>query len=173
MSSTFNLSKLTLGAQAFLEGQSQTLTSADVDPANSEAFARYENAMTLKANGNLAGAAALLQISCSPPSIYKGHYRELFKIWRQLNRLAVADGEYPVVVARVRRMAEMDEELIQKMLGHWSKIQQRTLPPNYFDGDRNLLVSDVKALRKSADMCGYKEAVAHANELLVRYQPEA
>ena len=173
MRSLFNPPSLTPGAQAFLEGRSDTLTSADVDPANAEAFGRYEEAMSLKANGDLAAAAALLQLSCSPPSIYKGHYRELFRIWRQLNRVALAEGEYQVVVARVRRMAEMDEELIQEMLGYWSKVQERSLPANYFDGDRNLLVSDAKALHKAATACRNEEAVAHANALLVRYRPDA
>ena len=170
MSPLCNPSGLTAGAQAFLEGRSDALTSADVDPRNAEAFSRYEKAMLLKANGDLAEAAALLQQSCSPPSIYKGHYRELFKIWRQLNRIALAEGKYQIVVDRVRKMVQMDEELIQEMLRHWSDIQKRTLPTDYFDNDRNLLVSDAKALQKAAGACKDGESTALANLLLMQFR---
>lgn len=173
MSPLFNLSGLTAGAQAFLEGRSDTLTSADVDPRSAEAFSRYEKAMSLKANGDLAEAAALLQQSCSPPSIYKGHYRELFKIWRQLNRVALAEGKYQNVVDRVRKMAQMDEELIQEMLRYWSGIQMRSLPADYFDSDRNLLVSDTKALQKAAEACKDGEAIVLANLLLMQFRTDA
>ena len=164
---------LTSGALAFLEGRSDVLTSADIDPANTEAFGRYERAMSLKASGDLAGAAALLELSCLPPSIYKGHYRELFKIWRHSNRAALAKADYKAVVTRVLRMVEMDDELIEAMLGHWSTVQERSLPADYFDSDRNLLVSDAKALCKAATACQDEEAVARAKALLARYRADA
>jgi hypothetical protein len=164
---------VTPGAQAFLEGRSNTLTSADVDPQGAEAFTRYEKAMSLKASGDLSAAAALLELSCSPPSIYKGHYRELFKIWRQLNRAATAEGQHRFVIDRVRKMALLDEELIREMLKHWGEIQQRSLPADYFDSDRNLLVSDAKALKKAAEACKDDNSIALAKALLSRLSADA
>jgi hypothetical protein len=170
MSTVRDPHQLTPGAVAFLEGRRDTLTSANVDPLNAEAYARYERAMSLKASGELAAAAALLELSCSPPSIYKGHYRELFKIWRQMNRTAVSAGDYGVVIARVRSMAQMDDELVRAMLDHWSKVQKRVLPENYFDNDRNLLVSDAKTLRKAAMGCGDEKAIDLANTLIAGFR---
>ena len=169
MNSVAKLS-LTPSARAFLEGRSNVLTSADIDPANAEAFGRYERAMSLKASGDSAGAAALLELSCSPPSIYKGHYRELFKIWRQRNRAALAVREYKAVVTRVLRMVQLDDELIEVMLVHWSRVQERPLPKDYFDSDRNLLLSDAKALSKAATACRDKQAVGRAKALIARYR---
>jgi hypothetical protein len=162
-------SDLTPGAKAFLEGRHTTLTAADVDPANSAAYARYEQAMLLKQGGDLKGAAALLEESCSPPSIYKGHYRELFKVWRQLNRDDFAAGSNRQVVERVRTMVKLDDELISEMLRHWSNVQARQLPTDYFDADRNLLQSDAKALLKAASALKMESALAEANVLLQRY----
>jgi hypothetical protein len=159
----------TAALTAFLEGRSDDLKSADIDPRNAECFARYERAMTLKRSGNLEGAAALLEQSCQPPSIYKGHYRELFKIWRLFSRADSASSNHSGVVARVRRMIEFDDQMIAEMLCHWGGVQQKQLPLDYFDGDRNLLKSDARALLKSGSALQDEHAIAVAQELLKRF----
>ena len=42
--------------------------------------AEFQSAMKLKESGDMEAAADKLMDACTPPSIYKAHYRELFKI---------------------------------------------------------------------------------------------
>ena len=79
--------------------------------------------MALKEAGDLNGAAKLLHDSCISPSIYKGHYRELFKIWRGFNREDLKVGRYQPVIDRVIMMVKLDREMIEEMLRYWA-IQQ-------------------------------------------------
>lgn len=160
---------LSEGARAFLEGRKGTLTSADIDPENSAYVARYEDAMARKRQNDLLVAERLLRQSCEPPSIYKGHYRELFRIWREFNRRDLADGLHQTVVDRVLTMIRYDDELIAEMLSHWSKVQQRVLPPDIFENSRNLLVSDAKALHKAATALGNSGAQDTATGLLDKF----
>ena len=157
------------GAEDFLAGRKDTLTSVDVDPEGAATFARYELAMVLKKKGNLSAAAELLYQSCSPPSIYKGHYRELFKISRQLNRNDLKTGNYCAVLERVRLMARLDNEMIHEMLRYWSIQQNRQLPHEYFDNDRNLLVTDAKALLRAAQEFNDVQSAIFAESLLTRF----
>jgi hypothetical protein len=145
---------LAQGAKNFIEGKSNVLTSADVNPEGAAKYSNYERAMALKKDGKLQEAAALLEISCTPPSIYKGHYRELFNIWRQLNRDSLKKGDYQIVIDRVTKMIRYDDEMIEEMLRHWSIQQRRKLAKDYFDKDRNLKISDAKALLKAAKAIG-------------------
>ena len=157
---------LSQGAADFLEGRKDTLTSADIDPEGAEKYAGYERAMTLKRSGNLSEAAEILTKSCNPPSIYKGHYRELFKIWRQFNRDDLHANRHQEVIDRVITMIRLDQEMIKEMLRYWSIQQERHLPSDYFDNDRNLLVSDAKAMKKAAEALGQNDNVHIATELL-------
>ena len=118
---------LTQGAKNFLERKSDVLTSADVDPEGAVKYSNYERAMALKKDGNFQEAAELLEISCTPPSIFKGHYRELFNIWRQLNRDSLKKGDYQIVIDRVTKMIRYDDEMIEEMLKYWSIQQRRKL----------------------------------------------
>ena len=140
---------LTQGAMDFLEGRKDTLTSADIDPEGAEKYANYVRAVLLKKDGDIRKAAMLLMKSCEPPSIYKGHYEELFKIWRQLNREDLKNGKYEIVANRVLKMIQFDDEMIIEMLSHWGEVQKRRLPKDCFDSDRNLKVTDAKALLKA------------------------
>lgn len=160
---------VTQGAREFLENKKDVLTSADIDPEGAEKYAGYERAMALKKDGKFSDAAKLLLKSCEPPSIYKGHYRELFKIWRQFNRDDLKTGRYQEVVDRVLTMRRLDEEMIQEMLRYWSIQQKRELPPDYFDSDRNLLVSDAKALKKAAEALKQDDNMQFAIELIERF----
>lgn len=157
---------LPLGAQAFLEGRSNSLAYADVDPEGAEAVNRYEQAMVLKRQGDLAGAAGLLVQSCIPPSIYQGHYRELFKIWRQMNRDDLKSGSFEPVISRVNDMIRLDEEMIKGMLTHWGTVQKRELPGDYFDKSRNLLQADGKALLLAGTALGNSNAVKVAEQAI-------
>jgi len=138
------------GARNFLDGRNDTLKSVDVDPDGAGKYAGYEKAIALKKAGRLFEAVAILEKSCNSPSIYKGHYRELFRIWRQFNRDDIKGGRYQDVVDRVLTMIRYDDEMIHEMLRYYSIQQKRELPKDHFNGDRNLLISDAKALKKAA-----------------------
>ena len=156
-------------ARAFIDGETSTLTAADIDPTDSAAYPRYCEACSLKQQGDLLGAAQLLQWSCEPPSIYKGHYRLLFQIWRQLNRADLKAHRYEPVIERVTQMIRYDDEMIAAMLEHWSRVQNRTLPSRHFDSDRNLKISDAKALLAAATALSRKELVTPAKRLVRRF----
>jgi hypothetical protein len=128
------------GVASFLEGRNNSLASADIDPEGAEKYATYERAMALKKSGNLTEAAEFLAKSCTQPSIYKGHYRELFKIWRQFNHDDLNSNHHEKVIDRIITMIRLDQEMIQEMLRYWSVQQNRPLPSDYFDNDRNFLV---------------------------------
>lgn len=160
---------LSQGAKDFLEGKKDTLTFADIDPEGAMLFDGFLKAMELKREGKLAEAEKLLINSCEPPSIYTGHYRELFKIWRQLNRDDIKAKKYQAVTERVLKMLTLDDEMIREMLRYWSIQQSKGLPQDYFDSYRNLLVSDAKALKKSAEAMQNKENLELANSLIGRF----
>jgi hypothetical protein len=162
-------SALTPGAIEFLNGKRNILTSADVDPENAEKYAGYERAMVLKKACKFSEAAEILLKSCDPPSIYKGHYKELFKIWRQFNRDDLNASRHQEVVNRVLTMVRLDDEMIREMLRYWSIQQKKELPPHYFDNDRNLLLSDAKALKKAAEALGQNRHVEVAVQLIERF----
>ena len=157
---------LAQGAKDFIEGRKDVLTSADLDPEGDEKYRNYELAMSLKKAGDLDGAAKLLIKSCEPPSIYKGHYRELFKIWRQLNREDLKKGHYNTVIDRVLKMIRLDDEMINEMLNYWGKQHRRKLPEKYFNNDRNLKITDAKALLKAAKEINNEELVQKGSSLV-------
>jgi len=150
---------------AFLHGNGNVLTTADIDPDGAKKWAIYQSAMRDVKNGDLSSAAEKLETSCIPPSIYKGHYRDLFKIWRKWNRRDFTAGHYGVVVERVGKMIRYDDEMIREMLRYWSVQQRQDLPRDYFDKDRNLKITDVRTLRKSSEATGHKNAAEEAMEL--------
>lgn len=160
---------LSPAARAFIDGEVSSLTAADIDPANSAAFERYTQACALKDQGDLRGASLLLAASCQPPSIYKGHYHMLFQIWRQLNRTDLKEQRHDAVIERVANMIRYDDEMIAAMLEHWSRVQGRTLPSNYFDRDRNLKISDAKALLTAATALSRRDLVAQAKQVIRRF----
>ena len=162
-------STLSQGAQDFLDGKKNTLTSADIDPEGTELFEGFQKAMVLKKEGKFAQAEKILINSCEPPSTYKGHYRELFKIWRQYNRDDIKAEKYHEVSERVLKMLRLDDEMIKEMLRYWSIQQRRELPQDYFNADRNLRVSDAKALRKTAEALKNNENLALAESLIKRF----
>jgi len=157
---------LTQGARDFLAGKTNILTSADVDPEGAKKLAGYQKAMALKKAGRLFEAAEILQKSCNPPSIYKGHYRELFRIWRQFNRTDITGRKYNDIVDRVLTMIRYDGEMVHEMLRYWSIQRRQELPFDSFDRDKNLLVSDAKALKKAAEELQQDNNVQIATKLI-------
>lgn len=59
---------------------------------NQEMVMRYEKAMEMKKAGDLKAVEELLLPSVSPPSIYHGHYRELFINWRKMIKQHLSEG---------------------------------------------------------------------------------
>ncbi|MGI8437833.1 MAG: hypothetical protein ACR2NX_13185 [Chthoniobacterales bacterium] len=156
--------------RAFVDGTSHALTFADVDPTGAADFARYQEALRLKEQGDLSSAAALLEKSCCPPSIYKGHYRVLFQIWRRQNKDDLKAGNHSAVVQHALKMIRYDDEMIDTMLRHWSRVQDRILPPDCFEGDRNLKVTDVRCLATAAGALNRTDLVSLAASLLHRFE---
>ena len=152
---------------AFLNGETNSLTAADIDPENAITYGRYTRACELKKQGDLEGAAILLESFCIPPSIYSGHYRLLFQIWRHFNRIDLKKGHYENVVQRVTKMIRYDEEMCVVLVKYWGEVQNKILPQDHFDGARNLKVSDAKALLNAATALSNTKLAKEA-ELLVR-----
>ncbi|MGO3644989.1 MAG: hypothetical protein ACTJFM_13125 [Pseudoalteromonas sp.] len=154
------------GIQDFIDGKKGTLTSADIDPVGTELFNGFLKAMDLKKEGKLSEAEKLLIKSTEPPSIYKGHYRQLFRIWRQFNREDLKANNFQEVMNRVLKMCRLDDEMINEMLRYWSIQQNRKLPKDYFKKDRNLLISDAKALKKAATALQNEKYIALSEKLI-------
>jgi hypothetical protein len=157
-----------MSAEDFLSGRINTLTSRDLDPVNASAFHAYTQAMNLKREGRLVEAAEILEKACRPPTIYKGQYHALFVIWRHFNRDDMAALHYKTVIHRVLKMIKHDQQMIAKMLKHWGSVQGRKLPVGYFDCDRNLRPTDLKALLKAAKEVGDVDAKRIAQGAVVR-----
>lgn len=164
--STLSRDGLSQGAIDFLDGKKSTLTSEDIDPVGFALFKGYEKAMELKKQGKLNEAADILIKSTNPASIYHGHYRELFRIWRQFNREDLKLLKYKDVSERVKLMCHLDGEMNKEMLRYWGERQGRKLPDDYFTKDRNILVSDAKALKKSAEALENNDDIYLADKLL-------
>ena len=157
------------GAKDSLDGKKNTLSSVDIDPEGAALFDGFQKAMELKKQGKFSEAEALLIKSTEPPSIYKGHYRELFKVWRQFNRDDLKAKEYEKVTGRIINMLRLDDEMIDEMLRYWSIQQNRKLPKDYFETSRNILVSDAKALKKSAELLQNEENIILSEKLIERF----
>lgn len=134
------------------------------------AFANtHDLARSLRLSGDLDGAEALLTPIVSEPNIFHGIYRELFLVLRQKNRNDSGAANWVRVIERVRRMAELDSEMICAMLGHWSRVQNVDLPPDYFENYRKLKLSDAKVMLKAAETIGDAKAKKDALELLSQF----
>ena len=157
------------GAKDFIDGKKNTLTSADVNPEGATVYARFQKAMELKKEGKFLEAEPLLIKSTEPPSIYHGHYRELFKVWRQFNRNDLKAEKYKEVSSRVLNMYRLDNEMINEMLRYWSIQHEKKLHKNFFDKYRNLLIGDAKALKKSAESLQDEDSFVLSKKLIERF----
>jgi hypothetical protein len=93
----------------------------------------------------------------------------LLKIWRAYNKLDLKAGQFSAVVDRVRRMVRFDDEMIHAMLDNWSEVWKRKLPLTYFDKDRNLKVTDTKALTIAAKSLNDPSLIEEASLVVARF----
>ena len=159
-------------AQAFIDGDINVLTSKDIDPEGHACYQRYEEAMQAKNRGDFDAAERLLEQSCITPSIYSGHYRELFIIYRKRNRDDLEAKRYESVVSRVQKMLKYDDELIAAMLAYWSERQGKRLPPHHFDGSRNFKVSDARALLRAGEALGNRTIIQEGRRNVQKFKKE-
>lgn len=136
-----------------------TLSSKDVDPIGSEMVARYEKAMSMKAEGKDAEVEKLLLPSVEPPSIYHGHYRELFIVWRKEIRKASKAYDHQKVVQILTRMLLLNTEMIMEMSRYWSLIHGVERTPEYFRSYSKVNKTDVAMLKKHALRAGDNSAL--------------
>ena len=112
----------------------------------------YLLAMEVKKSGDLQKAAKMLELSTNPPSIYKGHYEQLFIIYRKLYRQDMQDGNYQAVIDRINRMINLDNEMLKAIVLHRTNIQNNPCTLDDVKDESNIKVSDLKTLQKALDL---------------------
>lgn len=112
----------------------------------------YLLAMEVKKSGDLQKAAKMLELSTNPPSIYKGHYEQLFIIYRKLYRQDMQDGNYQAVIDRINRMIKLDNEMLKAIVLHRTNIQNNPCTLDDVKDESNIKVSDLKTLQKALDL---------------------
>ncbi len=153
-----------------LLGERGYVSAADIDPEGCQQTGDYFLAERLARAGEVAAALEILGKLCSKPNIYKGHYRLLFRLHRQLNKDDLKAGAFVAVMERVLDMIRKDDEMIGTMLSYWSKVQRRKLGPHYFDRDRNLKVSDAKALLTAEEALKDRKSASQAKTMIERFE---
>ncbi len=127
---------------------------------------RYSEAMAKKEQGQLDDAVHILLSSCVPPSIFHGHYHQLFIIWRSFNKSDLKLGAYSVVIDRVRTMLRLNEEMMACMTEYWSERFHARVPDDYFDIYSNFLIFDANTLLKAAQAINDIDNLKLAVELI-------
>lgn len=112
----------------------------------------YLLAMEVKKSGDLQKAAKMLELSTNPPSIYKGHYEQLFIIYRKFYRQDMQDGNYQAVIDRINRMIKLDNEMLKAIVLHRTNIQNNPCTLDDVKDESNIKVSDLKTLQKALDL---------------------
>ncbi|MDU5837146.1 MAG: hypothetical protein E6Z53_08780 [Pantoea sp.] len=135
------------------------IRSCDVDPYGAEMTSRFEKAMSLKGKGLDEEMETLLLKSTKPPSIYHGHYRELFIIWRKRAKAYIKESKERDAVALLAKMLALNEEMINEMCRYWSPIHQVERTPDYFMSYSKITKTDIAKLKKHALACGDEHAL--------------
>ncbi|WP_241596010.1 hypothetical protein [Rosenbergiella epipactidis] len=133
---------------------------------NNEMYSRYELAMKMKSEGNIDEVERLLLPSVIPPSIYHGHYRELFINWRKKIYLHEKAAEYSKIVSLIKLMIKLDAELLHKMREYWSPIHGVDRSPEYFFRYSKIKKTDLKKLQKYSEIIGDMDGKFLAESLL-------
>lgn len=136
--------------------------SFDLDPCGAEMTSRFEKAMLLKGEGLDEEVEALLLKSTNPPSIYHGHYRELFIIWRRRVKAHVKARRGHDAVALLTKMLVLNEEMINEMCRYWGQIHKIERTPDYFMPYSKITKTDVASLKKYALACGEEKSLTLA-----------
>lgn len=91
----------------------------------------------------------LLTPSVEPPSIYHGHYRELFIAYRAVYREDMKLGKFKKVVEIIERMKRLDKEMLETMTSYWSEQNKENYAPNHFQSYSKINATDLKTYNKA------------------------
>lgn len=142
----------------------------NIDPDGFNLLQNYEQAMIFKQQGNYGEEERFLIPSVNPPSIYTGHYRELFIIWRMVIKMYIKQGKDSEVVSLIKRMINLDEEMILKLCKYWSERHETERSREYFIGTSNLKITDIKYLKNSSLACADNDGVLLADKYLAEFK---
>ncbi|EFE7739090.1 hypothetical protein [Escherichia coli] len=126
---------------------------------NQEMVMRYGKAMEMKKAGDLKAVEELLLPSVSPPSIYHGHYRELFINWRKMIKQHLSEGMNADALSLLKKMFILDREMLAAMKDYWSAVQGKRLTEDYFSTYSKINKSDIKMIHNLSQMLGDKEGL--------------
>jgi len=115
---------------------------------------RYEKAMEMKKAGDLKAVEKLLLPSVNPPSIYHGHYRELFINWRKMIKQNLSDGMNYEALSLLKRMFILDGEMLNAMREYWSHVQGKEIAQEYFATYSKINKSDIKMIHNLSQKLG-------------------
>lgn len=124
------------------------LDAKDIFPETSALLEKYEAAMLLKKNGNFLAAERILVELTSKPSIYHGHYRELFILQRKRIKQLVASEEYAEALSLLEGMVEKNESMINAMCDYWSPIHGVKREKAYFSSYGKINKTDTKLIEQ-------------------------
>ncbi|ELY6360289.1 hypothetical protein C5952_17700 [Cronobacter sakazakii] len=145
----------------------ELITSADIVGYNADMLSRYERAMLMKAAGNYDEAEELLLPSVNPPSIYHGHYRELFILWRKkIIRLSKL-GDDKAVIELLLRMFKLNAEMLNEMARYWSEIHGVERKVEYFASYSKINKTDITLLKRYANNIDNIEEYLKAEKYLL------
>ncbi|MDJ0087718.1 hypothetical protein [Pantoea allii] len=138
------------------------IRSCDIDPYVEEMTLRFQKAMSLKGKGLDEEIEELLLRSTNPPSIYHGHYRELFIIWRKRVKEYIKERREHDAVVLLTNMLSLNEEMIDEMCRYWGQIHQVEITAEYFMSYSKITKTDLANLKKCALACGEDHALEFA-----------
>lgn len=134
-----------------------------------EIYSRYQEAERLLANGELEKAALILEKSCDPPSIYHGHYRKLFQVWRKQNKMDLKEKNYDFVIDRVLKAIKYNKEMLLEMADYWGKQNNKKLPAKHFQSYSHLKIMDIKNLLVASEKLDRKDLITLAKKKLTKF----
>ncbi len=142
----------------------------NIDPDGFKLIENYEQAMLFKQQGNYGEEERFLLPSVNPPSIYTGHYRELFIIWRMVIKMYAKQGKDMDIVSLLKRMISLDEEMLSELCRYWSERHGTVRNREYFIGSSNLKVNDIKHLKNASISCADNEGILLADKYLSEFR---
>lgn len=130
----------------------------------------YDLAMAYKKSGLLDKAVELLENSTNPPTIYHGHYGELFIIYQIFNKRDMQHHCYEQVIERITKMLRLNQEMLNAMIKHHRQVHSMQIPDDYFDGYSKIKITDLKTLLKASTMIGDDKTFQTANYLIQNFK---
>jgi len=135
-----------------------------------KAYRRYELAMEAKKVGNTNLVIEMLIPSVVPPSIYKGHYKELFVAYRKKNKNSIKEGKVMEAIDKLKEMIKLDSEMIDLMYNNWSKSFFLPKRREYFLAQSNIKITDIKLLLQLSIQENDNEGISLAEDKIKKYQ---